>query len=118
MTQFEVGDDVAIWHSKFGDTVVTRAKIERETKLYWIAGGRKFRKSDGVEPGHQDTWTVPAHLRRPDDEEVLRAEADQRRKRALTLLRQSVDDLTRSPMSKSLASEVILRAQTYQSRIN
>ena len=118
MTQFEVGDDVAIWGGHFGGPTVTKAKIERETKLYWIAGGRKFRKSDGVEPGHQDTWTVPARLRRSDDEEVLRAEADQRRKRALTLLRQSVDDLTRSPMSKSLASEVILRAQTYQSRIN
>ena len=118
MTQFEVGDDVAIWHSKFGDTVVTRAKIERETKLYWIAGGRKFRKSDGVEPGHQGTWTVPARLRWPDEEEVLRAEANQHRKRGLSLLRRSVDDLVMSPRSKSLATEVIVRAQNYQSLID
>ena len=117
MTQFEVGDDVAIWGSRSGDTVVTRAKIERETKLYWIAGGRKFRKSDGVEPGHQDTWTVPARLRRSDEEEVLRAEADQHRKRALSLLRLSMDALVMSPRSKSLAAEVIVRAQTYQSLI-
>ena len=117
MTQFEVGDDVAIWGSRSGDTVVTRAKIERETKLYWIAGGRKFRKSDGVEPGHRDTWTVPARLRRSDDEEVLRAEADQHRKRGLSLLRRSVDDLVMSPRSKSVAAEVIARAQAYQSLI-
>ena len=117
MTQFEVGDDVAIWGSRSGDTVVTRSKIERETKLYWIAGGRKFRKSDGVEPGHQGTWTVPARLRWPDEEEVLRAEANQHRKRALSLLRLSMDALVMSPRSKSLAAEVIVRAQTYQSLI-
>lgn len=118
MTQFEVGDDVAIWGSKSGERIVTRSKIERETKLYWIAGGRKFRKSDGVEPGHQDTWTVPARLRRPDEEEVLRAEADQHRKRALSLLRRSVDDLVRNPRSESVAAEVIARAQAYQSLID
>lgn len=117
MTQFEVGDEVAICHSRYGDMVVTRAKIERETKLYWIAGGRKFRKADGIEPGHQDTWTIPDRLRRSDDEEVLRAEADQHRKRALSLLRQSVDDLVMSPRSKSVAAEVIARAQAYQSLI-
>lgn len=117
MTQFEVGDDVAICHNHFGDLLVNRAKIERETKLYWIAGGRRFRKQDAFEAGHQDAWSTPARLRRSDDEEVLRAEADQHRKRGLSLLRRSVDDLVMSPRSKSLATEVIVRAQAYQSLI-
>ena len=44
----KVGDKVAVMYS---GTTSAIGIIDRETKLYWIVGNEKFRKSDNKQPG-------------------------------------------------------------------
>lgn len=75
MGDFVIGQAAAIYWSDYGDGRATRTTIERDTKLYWIADGRKFRKSDGVEPGSGSNWGRIKYLLPVSDPKVIQAEA-------------------------------------------
>lgn len=47
----KVGDEVMIFHSRFGRTTYIRSKVDKVHKLHFMAGGRKFRKHNGWEAG-------------------------------------------------------------------
>lgn len=79
MADFVIGQAAAIYWSDYGDGRSGRTTIERDTKLYWIADGRKFRKSDGVEPGSGHNWGRTKYLLPINDPKVIQAEAAARR---------------------------------------
>lgn len=94
--EFVIGEQVAIWQSGYGDSGnVTRATIERDTKLYWVADGRKFRKSDCREPGASGTWSRAVYLLPVDDEQVIKAETAARKRAAYGKLARAQDELFR-----------------------
>lgn len=71
--QFVIGQSAAVWQSGYGDGAIHKVTIERDTKLYWVADGRKFRKSDGVEPGSNSGWSRARYLLPLSDPKVIRA---------------------------------------------
>lgn len=73
MGDFVIGQPVAIYQGHYTGGFVTRATVERETKHYWIANGRKFRKSDHIEPRPRNSWDRPTHLLELDDPRVVEA---------------------------------------------
>lgn len=79
MSSFVIGQAAAIYWSDYGDGRATRTTIERDTKLYWIADGRKFRKADGKEPGSDSNWGRAKYLLPLDDPKVIQAEAAARK---------------------------------------
>lgn len=71
----KVGDTVTIY--RYGD-LFHIAKIERETKMFWVVNGDKYRKADGYEAGSSDRRyrivpTTEAH--REEREQYRLAEA-------------------------------------------
>jgi len=90
MGGFEIGQKVAIYQAYYGGAGVTRATVERDTKLYWIVGGRKFRKSDGIEPG-RDAWRSQARLMPLDDPRVVMEEEEARKRGAYAKVSRSFD---------------------------
>jgi hypothetical protein len=77
MGDFVIGERVAIYTRRAGsEGAVELSPIERETKLYWIVKGRKFRKSDGSETGDWGLWNSAPELRRLDDQQVIRAQRE------------------------------------------
>lgn len=73
MHQFVIGETAAIWQSNYEEGTIHKVTIERDTKLYWVADGRKFRKSDGVEPGSNSGWSRARYLLPVSDPKVIRA---------------------------------------------
>jgi hypothetical protein len=73
MGDFVIGQRAAIYQSDYGEGVCITATVERDTKLYWVANGRKFRKSDGLEPGSNSNWGRSKYLLPLDDPKVFRA---------------------------------------------
>lgn len=47
----KVGDSVTLY--RYGD-LFSISKIERETKMFWVVNGEKYRKTDGYEAGSSD----------------------------------------------------------------
>lgn len=73
MTDFAIGERVAIYQNNYAEGSFVSAVIERDTKLYWIANGRKFRKPDGLEPGSNSNWNRGQHLKHMNDPQVIKA---------------------------------------------
>jgi len=73
MGDFVIGQRAAIYQSDYGDGGYIIATVERDTKLYWVADGRKFRKTDGQEPGSYSNWGRGRCLLPLDDPKVTSA---------------------------------------------
>jgi hypothetical protein len=73
MGDFVIGERAAIYQNDYSSGRFTVAVVERDTKLYWIANGRKFRKSDGIEPGENFGWGRTTYLLPLDDKRVIEA---------------------------------------------
>lgn len=73
MGDFAIGQAAAIYQSNYEDGRYIIAIVERDTKLDWVADGRKFRKSDGLEPGTNSNWGRGKYLLPLDDPKVVRA---------------------------------------------
>ena len=86
MGDFVIGQAAAIYWSDYGDGCADRVTIERDTKLYWIADGRKFRKSDGQEPGSGNNWGRTKYLLPLNDPKVIQAETAARKASAYGLV--------------------------------
>lgn len=82
MDDFAIGQPVAIYWSDGGDGCADRTTIERDTNLYWIADGRKFRKTDGLEPGSTSNWRHGKYLLPLSDPRVTTAAIAARKSRA------------------------------------
>lgn len=73
MGDFAIGQPAAIFVHDYADGRVSEVTVERDTKLYWIADGRKFRKRDSLEPGSTSNWGHGKYLLPMDDPKVTRA---------------------------------------------
>ena len=82
MPDFAIGERVAIYQHDYTDGRFIQATVERDTKLYWIADGRKFRKSDGMEPGSNSNWNRGQYLLHLSDPKVIKAAATARKSAA------------------------------------
>lgn len=93
--EFDIGEAAAIWQSSYGDGVIVKATVERDTKLYWIADGRRFRKSDGIEPGSNSGWARGKYLLPLSDPKVIAASVAARKSNAYSELCMAQNDLSR-----------------------
>ena len=73
MAGFAIGQRVAIYQKQMVGGTCQVVTVERDTKLYWVAAGRKFRKSDGLEPGSNSGWDRGRYLLPLDDSQVVEA---------------------------------------------
>ena len=96
MGDFAIGQPAAIYWSDYGDGRAHRVTIERDTKLYWIADGRKFRKTDGVEPGSGSNWGRIKYLLPINDPTVIHAETAARKSTAYRHVVKAQEDLARN----------------------
>lgn len=95
MGDFVIGQKVAIFRYNYSSGTVKTTTVERDTKLYWVADGRKFRKRDGVEPNSGGMWTHSTRLLSLDDERVIKAIREERRDRAYRDVCSAQNDLAR-----------------------
>jgi len=93
MSDFVIGQPAAIYWSDYGDGRAERTTIERDTKLYWIADGRKFRKTDGIEPGSGNNWGRIKYLLAINDPKVVQAEVAARKRYAYSRVVTAQDHL-------------------------
>lgn len=84
MTDFVISQEVAIYQSHFTGGSITPATVERNTKLYWIANGRKFRKVDGLEPNSRNGWDRGRYLLPLNDPRVIEVSEDNRKFQAFS----------------------------------
>lgn len=93
MGDFVIGQKAAIYQSHFSGGAVTLTTVERDTKLYWIAGGRKFRKKDGLEPNSTERWGRGRYLLPTDDSRVVTAITDGKKWAAFARVHDAANDL-------------------------
>lgn len=93
--EFVIGEPAVVWHSSYGGGTIRKVTVERDTKLYWVADGRKFRKSDGIEPGSNSGWSRANYLLPMTDDRVVRASISARKPAAYAAVSAAFDGLAR-----------------------
>lgn len=109
---FSVGETVAIVRGGHSRGSVRLAKIDRETKLYWVIGDAKFRKADLVQPGGS-AWTFSARIMKADDPVAIRNIEEQNRWIGFSRAMQAVDALRTDRDNPAAVREVIAKAEAY-----
>jgi hypothetical protein len=112
--EFVIGERSAIWQSDYGEGIVSLTTVERDTKLYWVAGGRKFRKSDGIEPRGGSAWIRSSYLLPLDDPRVVSASIAARKSAVFSKLAQAQNDLARNRESREAIEAIRSALDAYE----
>lgn len=93
--EFVIGETAAVWQRNYDAGTIAKVTVERDTKLYWIADGRRFRKSDGIEPGSNSNWDRGKYLLPLSDPKVIAASVAARKSATYSRLCAAQDELSR-----------------------
>lgn len=110
---FKVGDRVVIYSTTPGRKNASSGVIDRETKLYWIVGDMKFRKSDGLASGDY-SWSQTPCLLPVDHELAVGAVRDATSRRLRNVVFTKTDALRKVKVDLADIEAVIAAAEAYR----
>lgn len=114
---FVIGEPAAIYMHDYSEGRVHRVTVERDTKLYWIADGRKFRKSDGLEPGSTSNWGRGKYLLPLKDPKVIQALTAARKSAAFSEFADAYRELAKARESFDAIKAVRVALDAYAATI-